>query len=294
MRVLIIGVTGSAGSAFHRLFAPDGRFETWGTIRDGSARRFFPERDHARLLSGVDVGDHGALVAALDRVRPDVVINAVGVIKQLAASNDPLKVLPINSLLPHQLAALCGLAGARLVHISTDCVFSGRAGNYKESDLSDAEDLYGKSKYIGEVHDRANAITLRTSGIGHELGSSLGLVEWFLAQSESVKGYAKAIYTGLPWNELGVVIRDRVIPNKNLKGMYQVSSDAISKLDLLKLVAKVYGKKIDIIPDDTVRIDRSLDSTRFRKETGWVPAAWPELVASMHASRPTVTGKSSV
>src|SRR6267378_3739933 len=162
MRVLIVGVTGMLGNALHQVFAADPRYETWGTLRDAGARRFFAERDHARLLPDVDIGDQDALVTTLNRVRPDVVINAVGVVKQLAVANDPLIVLPVNAMFPHRLARLCDLAGARLIHISTDCVFSGRRGNYTESDVSDAEDLYGKSKYMGEVQDRPNVITLRT------------------------------------------------------------------------------------------------------------------------------------
>lgn len=287
MKVLIIGVTGMLGSALHQVFAPDPRFEIWGTLRHAAARRFFAERDHARLLHGVDISDLDALVSVLNRVRPNVVINAVGVVRQLAVANDPLIALPVNSIFPHRLAGLCGLAGARLIHISTDCVFSGRKGNYTESDASDAEDLYGKSKYIGEVHDRPHVITLRTSGIGHELNSRHGLLEWFLGEPGPVHGYSQAIYTGLPWVELARVMRDHVFPRSNLRGLYHVSSDPISKLDLLRIVAKVYGKQIDIMPDDSIRIDRSLDSTRFRSATGYIPAAWPELVTEMHAYRPS-------
>jgi dTDP-4-dehydrorhamnose reductase len=291
MKVLIIGVTGMLGSALHQVFAPDARFETWGTLRHSSALRFFAERDHARLLHGVDTGDQDALVSTLNRVRPDVVINAVGVIKQLAVANDPLLVLPVNAIFPHRLAGLCDLAGARLIHVSTDCVFSGRRGNYTESDASDAEDLYGKSKHIGEVHDRPHVITLRTSGIGHELNSRHGLLEWFLGESGPVRGYSQAIYTGLPWVELARVIREYVFPRPDLSGLYHVSSDPISKLDLLRIVAKVYCKQIEIQPDDSVRIDRSLDSARFRTGTGYVPAAWPALVAAMHTHRPGAAGR---
>ncbi len=294
MRVLIVGVTGMLGSALHQVFAPDPRYETWGTLRDAGARRFFAERDHARLLHGVDIGDQDVLVSVLNLVRPDIVINAVGVIKQLAVTNDPLIVLPVNAIFPHRLAGLCALDGARLIHISTDCVFSGRKGRYTESDGSDAEDLYGKSKYMGEVHDRPHVITLRTSGIGHELDSRHGLLEWFLGEPGPVRGYSHAIYTGLPWVELARVILEYVLPRSDLNGLYHVSSDPISKLDLLRIIAKVYGKRIEIIPDDAVRIDRSLDSTRFRTATGYVPAAWPELVASMHAHRPTAPGHALV
>ena len=287
MRILIVGVTGMLGSALHQVFSPEARFETWGTLRDERGRRHFPENTHTRLLAGVDISSEDSLVAALERAKPDVVINAVGVIKQLAAANDPLVVVPTNALYPHRLAALCGLAGARMVHISTDCVFSGRKGNYVETDASDAEDLYGKSKFIGEVVDRNNVITLRTSGIGHELASRHGLLEWFIGEDGPVRGYSRAIYTGLPWVELAAVIRDHVIPRSDLNGLYHVSSDPISKLDLLGIIATAYGKKNEITPDDTVRIDRSLDSTRFRTATGYTPAAWPALIATMHANRPT-------
>lgn len=270
------------GSALHRIFASDPQHEVWGTLRSAGTRKYFPATDHDRLIDSVDVTDQDALAAVLNRVRPDVVINAVGVIKQLATADDPLVVMPINAMLPHRLAALCALGGARMIQISTDCVFSGRAGNYLESDLSDAEDLYGKSKYIGEVHDQPHVITLRTSGIGRELNSRNGLLEWFLSQPGEVKGFSKAIYSGLPWVELSRVIKDFVLPRPEMSGLYHVSSKPISKLDLLRLVATIYGKKIEIVPDDALRIDRSLNSARFTAATGYVAPEWPELIAEMH------------
>jgi dTDP-4-dehydrorhamnose reductase len=294
MRVLILGVTGMFGNALHEIFASDPQHEVWGTLRSPAAKKFFPAADHARLIDGVDVTDRDALAAVLNRVRPDVVINAVGVIKQLAAAEDPAIVMPINAELPHRLAALCGTIGARMIQISTDCVFSGRAGNYLESDVSDAEDLYGKSKYMGEVHDQPHVITLRTSGIGHELNSRNGLLEWFLAQQGQVKGFSKAIYSGLPWVELSRVIKDVVLPRPEMSGLYHVSSKPISKLDLLRLVATVYGKDIKIVPDDALRIDRSLNSARFTAATGYVAAEWPELIAEMHEYRPGAAGLSNV
>ena len=285
MRVLIVGVTGMFGHAAFGVLSRDPRLEAWGTLRATSARRNFAADQQGRLIDGVDVLDERSMVTVLNQVRPDVVINAVGVIKQLASANDPTIVLPINALFPHRLAGLCGLVGARLVHISTDCVFSGRAGHYTEADISDAEDLYGKSKYIGEVHDVPHVITLRTSGIGHELGSAHGLLEWFLAQGGTAKGYRRAIYSGLPWVELARVIGEVVIPRPELHGLYHVSSAPIAKFDLLRLIADAYGKDVTIVPDDTVAIDRSLDSTRFTDATGYVAPAWPVLVARMHDSR---------
>ncbi len=284
MRILIVGATGMLGSALHRVLWPDSHHEVWGTIRDNAAKRHFPDAAHGQLISGIDVLDHDALVGVLRRVRPDVVINAVGVIKQLASANDPLVVLPINAMLPHRLAALCDLAGARMIHVSTDCVFSGRRGNYTESDASDAEDLYGKSKFMGEVHDQSHVVTLRTSGIGHELTTRHGLVEWFLGSHGPVRGFRRAIYSGLPWVELARVIRLHVLPNGALHGLYHVSSDPIDKYELLRLVAAAYGTTSEITPDDAFVIDRSLDSARFRAATGYMPPSWPDLISSMHAS----------
>jgi dTDP-4-dehydrorhamnose reductase len=285
MNVLVLGVTGMLGSAVFRQFSSDQCYRVWGTLRNAGGRRHFPEKFHGQLLSNVDVLDQDALVNVLDRVRPDVVINCVGLIKQLADAKDPLSALPINSMLPHRLEKLCGLAGARLIHVSTDCVFSGRKGMYVEADLSDAEDLYGKSKFIGELHEVPHAITLRTSIIGHELGTNFSLIDWFLSQSGPVKGYAKAIFSGLPTVELARVMKDYVIPNPELHGLYHVSVEPIDKLSLLRLVGEVYGHKIEIIPDEQVCIDRSLDSSRFRQATGYVPPAWPELVKMMHSQR---------
>lgn len=285
MRVLIVGVTGMLGSAVFRTLSQDSEFEVWGTLRSAGALRHFAEQDRVRLLCGVDVLDQDALVGVLASVRPDVVINCVGLIKQLADAKDPLSALPINAMLPHRLSKLCGLAGARLIHVSTDCVFSGCKGMYSEADLSDAEDLYGKSKFIGELHEVPHAITLRTSIIGHELGSNYALVDWFLSQSGPVKGYAKAIFSGLPTVELARVMKDYVIPNPELHGLYHVSVEPIDKLSLLKLVAEVYGKKIEIIQDEQVCIDRSLDSSRFRQATGYMPPIWSELIKVMHGQR---------
>ncbi len=285
MRVLVLGVTGMLGSAVFRQFSADTQFEVWGTLRSASGLRNFPQPSHERLVTNVDVLDNDSLVGVLARVRPSVVINCVGLIKQLADAKDPLSALPINAMLPHRLAKLCQLAGARLIHVSTDCVFSGRKGMYTEADMSDAEDLYGKSKYIGELHDLPHAITLRTSIIGHEQGSHYALVDWFLSQTGSVKGFSKAIFSGLPTVELARVMRDLVVPKPELHGLYHVSVDPIDKLSLLRLVADVYGKSIQIMPDEKLVIDRSLDSSRFRAATGYVPPSWAELIKMMHDLR---------
>jgi dTDP-4-dehydrorhamnose reductase len=285
-RVLILGVTGMLGNAVFKEFSADTRFDVWGTLRTPAGCRYFPHAKPDRLLTGIDVLNHDALVGVMEAIRPDIVINCVGLIKQLADASDPLIALPVNSLLPHRLARLCDVARARLIHVSTDCVFAGRKGSpYLETDTSDAEDLYGKSKYLGELHGFPNAITLRTSIIGHELASAHGLVDWFLSQERQVNGYARAIFSGLPTVELARIMRDVVVPALALSGLFHVSAQPISKLDLLRLVAEVYEKNITIVSDENFVIDRSLDSTRFTSTTGYVAPAWPALIAEMRRTR---------
>jgi dTDP-4-dehydrorhamnose reductase len=280
IKVLVLGATGMLGNAMLRLFAQSAGYEAVGSARSTSAPRLLPADLSDRVICGVDVEHVDSLISLFSKVQPDVVINCIGLVKQLAEADDPLAAIPINSLLPHRLARLCGAAGARLVHMSTDCIFSGAKGMYTEADMSDAKDLYGRSKYLGEV-DYHNAITLRTSIIGHELNGGHSLVGWFLAQQGSVKGFKRAIFSGLPTVELARVIRDHVLPHPELHGVHHVSAAPINKFDLLTLISNVYGKKIDIVTDEKLIIDRSLDSTRFREATGYQPQPWPELVRRM-------------
>jgi dTDP-4-dehydrorhamnose reductase len=282
MRVLVLGVTGMLGNAVFRALADDSRYEAWGTLRGEQGRRFFPDSDQPRLVVGIDVLSHSALVGTLNRTRPEVVVNAVGVVKQLSAASNPLDVLPLNAMFPHQLAGLCSLMGSRVIHVSSDCVFSGRKGSYRESDQSDAEDLYGRSKFIGELLDFPHAITIRTSIIGHELASRHGLLEWFLSQEAPVRGYARAIFSGLPTVELARVIRDLVLPRPDLSGLYHVSAAPVSKLELLRLIARVYSRNVSIATDSSVVVDRSLNSDRFERATGYVAPPWLDLITLMH------------
>jgi dTDP-4-dehydrorhamnose reductase len=269
------------GNAVFRLFAQSPSFLTMGSMRSTNLLRYLDKDLHNRVICGVDVENLDSLTGLFAKIRPDVVINCIGLVKQLATVDDPLAVIPVNALLPHRLSRLCKVAGARLVHISTDCVFSGVKGMYKEADESDAKDLYGRSKYLGEV-DYPHAITLRTSIIGHELSGSQSLIGWFLAKQEAVSGFRRAIFSGLPTVELALVIRDYVIPRPELHGIYHVSSKAINKYELLRLVANVYGKSVQIHPNDQLIIDRSLDSTLFCQATGYHQKEWSELIQLMH------------
>ena len=280
VRVLVLGATGMLGNAVFRLFGQSPSYHVFGTARSGSVLRLLPEHLHLQVTTGVDAANFDQLTGLFAKVKPDIVINCVGLIKQLAESDDPLEAIPINSLLPHRLAQLCQVAGARLVHVSTDCVFSGDKGMYVESDSADCRDLYGRSKYLGEV-DYPHAITLRTSIIGHELNSTRSLVGWFLSQTGCVTGFNRAIFSGLPTVEIARIIRDYVIPHPELHGLYHVSAEPISKFKLLTLIAEEYDKKIEIKSDDKLMIDRSLNSTRFQLATGFKPKSWPKLIKVM-------------
>jgi dTDP-4-dehydrorhamnose reductase len=215
-----------------------------------------------------------------------VIINAVGIIKQLPSSKNVVKTLSINSIFPHKLVEVADRYSAKLIQISTDCVFDGEKGNYTEEDVSNATDVYGKSKNLGEIVG-ANCLTLRTSIIGRELQTSHSLVEWFLSsRGKKIKGFSNAIYSGFPTIVLADIIADLIHNHKDLAGLYHVSSEPINKLELLKLLNKAYRAEVEIKPFDDFRIDRSLDSSKFRQETGFSPASWEKMIERM-ANDPT-------
>lgn len=250
--------------------------------RPYAAQRHFPPALQEGLIPGVDVLDTDSLISMLAQIRPDVVVNCVGLVKQLGSAKDPLAALPLNALFPHRLSRLCALTGARLIHVSTDCVFRGDRGNYSEADQPDAEDLYGRSKLLGEV-DAPHAVTLRTSIIGRELDTRQGLVEWFLGETGAVRGFTRAIFSGVTTDELARVIVQYVLPNPGLHGVWQVSAAPIAKHDLLVLLRDAYERDTVIEPDLRLVLDRSLDSTRFRMTTGYRPPGWPAMIEAMRA-----------
>lgn len=283
MKVVVLGVTGMLGNAAMRVLAREPGIEVFGVSRRAIAAEEFPGVPAEAFLRIPDIAALDAIGDILAQTGADAVINAIGVVKQLHSADDPLVALPINALLPHQLARLCARHGARLIHVSTDCVFDGKRGDYTEADVANATDLYGRSKLLGEV-DAENAITLRTSIIGHELGSRHGLIDWFLGQQGQVYGFTRAIFSGLTTVELTRVIARHVLPDAGLRGLYHVSAAPISKYDLLSLAAQVYGKEIAIVPRDEPAIDRSLRSDRFRAATGYAPPDWRTLLGELRAA----------
>jgi len=280
MKILVFGASGMLGNAMFRLLSEAGEHTVIGTARSESARRFFSDHLQPSLLTGIDVEHPDSIVRVFARTQPDVVINCIGLVKQVADADDPLQAIPLNTMLPHRLAQLCAVGGSRLIHISTDCVFSGTKGMYTEADVPDATHLYGRSKLLGEV-TAPHAITLRTSIIGTEQGTCRSLVGWFLAQTGGVKGYRRAIFSGLPTVELATIVLERVLPCPELAGLYHVAAEPIDKDALLRLVAAEYNKAIEIEPSDEVVIDRSLDAGRFQAATGYTPPPWPELIRRM-------------
>ena len=282
MKILIMGATGMLGHTVYKRLSNEPHLKVFGTIRSDSSKLLFTSEISHNLISIMDIENQNSLTKVFDFVKPDVVINCIGIVKQLSDAKNVLKTIPINTQLPHRLALLAKKNGARLILISTDCVFSGMKGNYIENDFPDCNDLYGRSKLLGEISNDPQVLTIRTSIIGHELRYAHGLVNWFLSQKESVQGYTNAIFSGLPTNELAQIILDCIIKWPNLYGIYHVSASPISKYELLQLISEYYKKKIEIIKTDSVKINRSLNYQKFQKATGYNPKSWPDLICSMY------------
>jgi len=278
-RVLILGGTGMLGHKLVQLYQY--YFDTWTTIRAcyQDYSDFFPKQ--TGIYKSVDPFQFGRIANIIDETHPDVVVNCIGVIKQLPTATDPIISLTINSLFPNRLAKFCQTSRIRLIHVSTDCVFNGRKGMYTEEDISNAEDLYGRTKFLGEVTG-PNCLTLRTSIIGRELRSSNGLLEWFLSnRGQCIKGFTKAIYTGFTTTALGLIIREIIEDYPGLSGLYHVASKPINKYDLLCLANRVFDAGVEIRKDNTFICDRSLDSTRFCKETNIKIPTWESMIEEL-------------
>jgi dTDP-4-dehydrorhamnose reductase len=279
--VLIVGASGMLGYTLLRHLPASGDFEVHGTLRGPALPGGqLPPRD-VQLHHGLDVTQPNTLFALIDQLRPQAVINCVGLIKQLDKARRPVAAVEINALFPHRLAEHCNASGCRLIHFSTDCVFAGTRGGYREADLADADDLYGRSKRLGEV-DCSPHLTLRTSLIGHELASHFSLVDWFLSRREPVCGYAGAVFSGLPTVEIARVLARHILPDRELQGLYHLSAEPIDKDRLLRLIGRIYHHDIPVTRTELPRIDRSLDSSRLREATGYAPANWEQLVELMH------------
>ena len=280
MRLLILGGSGMLG---HQLWRGlHAQHDTWVTLRrpvaDFAVHNLF---DEAKAIQFDDITDDTALERALGQAKPEAVINCVGLIKQRDEASDEALTLRVNAEFPHRLAKRCGEAGARLIHFSTDCIFAGTKGNYTESDPSDATDLYGQSKHQGEVAD-AHSVTLRTSVIGHELGTNLALLDWFLSQRvKTVSGFTKAIYSGFTTLEMARIVDRILTQHTDLSGVWHVASQPISKFGLLQLCREKLGWEGVIEPNDEFVCDRSLNADRFNQATGYTPPSWEAMISEL-------------
>ncbi len=258
-------------------------FQVFGTLRSARSQPPFAGIEmfqSPNILDGIDATNMQDIERALSAGAPSVVINCVGTIKQRPEAQLPIPSILTNALLPHQLSEMCAARAARLIHVSTDCVFSGNKGDYTETDATDAEDLYGKSKALGEV--TKNGLTLRTSIIGRELQHKQSLLEWLLAQNhKTVHGFTRHYWSGVTTNHLAELVRKIIVEHPLLEGLYQVSSGKLNKNELLHILRDAFQIDVEIVPDDVPFCDRSLDGSRLRKAIGYEAPEWPLLARQL-------------
>jgi len=281
MNILILGATGMLGHKLMQVLSK--KHIVYGTVRRDS-------RDLANnaiftsmvILGNIRAENMLSIQEAIEKTRPDVVVNCIGIVKQLPAAHNAYQSIMINALFPHQLADICQKKNIRMIHISTDCVFSGLKGYYREEDNSDADDLYGKTKFLGEVNN-ISCLTIRTSIIGRELDTSHGLIEWFLSNKQGiVHGYKNAVFSGLTTLALSEIIEEIIEKYPDIHGVYQIASTPITKYDLLVLVKKTYGLEIRIESDESVVNNRSLNPGKFKKETNIKIPSWEYMIDQMY------------
>lgn len=285
MKILIIGASGMLG---HSLFTNLSKYnhEVYGTVRSSEKEYFGGLKKNIFQNINLDIDKINQVESLIKKINPDYLINCIGIIKQkkLSKSENKKQIIYVNSYLPYLLSDIAERNNCRFIHFSTDCVFSGAKGGYIESDKCDVNDTYGLTKFLGEI-THSSSLTIRTSIIGHELDSNYSLVDWFLSQeTKEVKGFSKAIFSGLPTCYVSLVL-DKFIFGKNLSGLYHLSVDPIDKFSLLCIINKHYDKRINIIEDSTIKIDRSLSSEKLKRDTGYNYDNWETLITLMRKDR---------
>ena len=283
MKILILGSNGLVGNTITRYYFEKENYQTIAILRDYSKLKLFHKKFHQKFLVIENILDYEKTKKIIKSVKPDILINCLGITNKEITINPKQieKFIIINSLFPHWLQRLCSNIDARLIHFSTDCIFSGNKGFYSEKDIPDPPDIYGRSKLLGELNYE-NTLTIRKSVIGHELETKKGLLEWFLAQNNYVQGYKNVIFSGITVLELARLIDIYIIPRSDLKGILNISGQSISKFDFLKILANVYNKSIEIIPNESMNINRTLNGSQFNKLTGYRISPWSSLIKSMY------------
>ena len=282
-RVLVVGGSGMLGHRLVLELAGRPGLDVHATVRHPVPGPF--RAAGAVYHEGIDLSAGTALVArVLADLRPDIVINAVGAIKQKDLATNIDQTYFLNGTLPHALASLNPNAAARVIHVSTDCVFQGDRGGYRQDETPDATDLYGRSKAVGELNYGGH-LTLRTSIVGFELGGHLGLVSWFFKQptGSRVHGYVNARYSGVTTGELSRTIAAAIVGNAPANGMWHVASEPISKFDLLSRINTAFALGHTLVPEEALRIDRTLNDAPWREATGTTRPSWDALVKDLQA-----------
>ncbi len=281
-KIMILGGTGMLGHALFRRLYHYEDFSVYTTVRSiKGSEIFFSFSDRNRIIENVDASNFDSIKKSIENAKPDIVINCIAILRVNSSPDSIYNAININSLFPHKLHNICEKHNIRMIHISTDGVFDGKKGMYKEDDPIKISTIYGMTKYLGEICCR-NCLTIRTSIIGHEIYNKKGLVEWFLSEKNAVKGYQKAIYSGFPTVELSRIIANYIISDNDIDGIYHVSSDPLSKYELLKIIRKIYKKKIEIVASERNFYDLSLDSSKFRLKSGYHPPPWEKMIYDMY------------
>ncbi len=283
MKILVLGINGMLGHVIMNYLNVYSKWTVYGTIRNKRMYKCVKKKLNDKVYC-CNLDKKNELNILINKLKPKLIINCIGIVKQNKTTDEPISSISMNSLFPHELAKICKKNFIRLINFSSDCVFSGNKGGYSENDKPDPIDLYGRTKLLGEVYTD-KVLTIRTSFLGHQINSKYSLLEWFLSQKHECLGFEKAIYSGLPTIEIAEVLSRYIVPNENLSGLYQLSSDPINKYELLTLIKKVYNLKLNIIKDNKIIIDRSLDSMKFRDKTGYKPPKWNELIKKMYKYR---------
>jgi dTDP-4-dehydrorhamnose reductase len=276
-KVLILGVGGMIGHQMFRSLKT--QFEVHGTLKETIEKyKDFEIFDSTNIFENCDAQNFDKIEQVLNQFKPDVILNCIGITLRKPEIKDELYAEKINSDFPQFLKNYTERSHAYLVHFSTDCVFSGKTGPYTEDSVPDAEDVYGRTKAKGEVQG-SHTLTLRGSMIGRELVGKTELLEWALSQKDKkIKGYTKALYSGVTTSVMAGLIADLINRSEKLTGLYQVSSQPISKFELLQEINAAFKLNMTIEENDSYLNEKILKSEKLTNKIGFHSLSWNEML----------------